>query len=115
MFAPTEEEDTERKWFPFDMSTAVKKFLREGPRDERIFKWVTNAKFSAMLLAIESAEQLPHITAGTFRRLFMNRVYHFTGGDKALMKKYTLHHSDYVLELRRSGLGTGVGTLGRRC
>ena len=48
--------------------------------------------------AIESDYGLPHATAGSFRRLFMNRVFHQTNGDKAAVKKFTFHHSEYVIE-----------------
>lgn len=87
-----------RAWFPDGVSESTLKYLREGDADERLFSWATNGVFSREMLAIERAHGLPHATAGSFRRLFMNRVFENTGGDKAAMKKFTLHHSEYVTE-----------------
>ena len=123
MFAPTFEEDAEfiltvqvrvdknikkrthratlripRRWFPQGFSASTLAILRQGDPDERVFGWAKNGVFSRELLAIEQAHDLPHATAGSFRRLFMNRVFHHTNGDKAAMKKFTLHHSEYVTE-----------------
>ena len=87
-----------RRWYPHGFSATTLKILREGDKEERLFSWATNGAFSRELLEIEDAHGLPHATAGSFRRLYMNRVFHQTDGDKAAMKKFTLHHSEYVTE-----------------